>query len=566
MLKQYRTFYSALLLILLSTAVVMFMYTHTINTSLEIVKDDIQENNLSKLRLLASNLDHNVEQLNMLAIALEIDSKVRLLPSIDQMDHYDQTRLILDLTGKMNLQSFSHGWSNRIVIYSHLLEQWIGITTDQSPPPDAAVKEWEYDPTLRQFTTYRRGDGYTIRLSFPHSNIQVILDGAKLNNNDPFFYDPGSHVIMNRYSDRKKIDLLLTSLTPLLSEQIEGTAVITVDNSKYMVNFLRSDKLGWYMVDYVPLEEALQPIVRTQTFFYTACFMLFLTGLLTVVFLYRKVQVPIVTLLRGVRMLRKGEFSHRIQRESRNEFDILYQNFNEMAAQIEELIENVYKEKIIAREALVKQLQAQINPHFLYNCLFFINNMNRLGNDEAVTAMTKNLAEYFRYTTRLDEPLTTLEKEIGVVENYLTIQCLRMDRLRYEIQIPDSMKQLSVPKLLIQPLVENSVIHGIERKQNAGFIRIIGVEEQDSCFIYVEDDGAGMSEADIQTLLERIAQPLDDTMGCALWNINQRIHIHFHAPAGMRIESSSLGGLRVTLYWSKKDEGGQNHVPTADRR
>src|SRR5699024_4944091 len=153
---------------------------------------------------------------------------------------------------------------------------------------------------------------------------------------------------------------------------------------------------------------------------------------------------------------------------------ILYENFNDMADEIENLIVRVYKGEVISRDAMIKKLQAQINPHFLYNCLFFISNMNRLGNDEAVESMNQNLAEYFRYSTRLDEPMTTLDKELEVVENYLTIQHLRMERLKFEISFPDSMHSIVIPKLLLQPLIENSVIHGIESKRGLGLIKVTG--------------------------------------------------------------------------------------------
>ena len=551
MFKQYRTFFCILLMILLMIVIVMVMYAYTVNTSTNTIRKDIQSNNLNRIRFFVNSLDHNVHQLNMMAIALETDAKIALLPSIHLMDSYEQVRLIQDISEKMNLQSFSKGWTNQVSIYAPLIQKWIGSTpTQKAPPSNWNGSKWEFDSSLQAFVTYRIKNGYTIQVTFPQSNITEMLDGATLHNNDPFFFKPDSKIIMNRKSNASRIHELLSVLMPSLTGN-EGTEIVSVGGTLYMVNYLRSDTLGWYMVDYLPLNETLQPIVRIKNLFYATCIVFFLATVTVVLYLYRKVQVPIVTLLKGVRLLKHGDFSFRIKRVSRNEFDILYENFNDMADQIENLMENVYKEKIISREATIKQLQAQINPHFLYNCLFFINNMTRLGNDEAVIAMTQNLAEYFRYTTRLDEPITTLEKEMEIVEKYLKIQSLRMDRLRYEIHIPDSMKQLPVPKLLIQPLVENSVIHGIEEKQSAGLIRIRGAEDEHTYRIVVEDDGKGMSEQEIQALMYRIKQPLDDTSGSALWNIQQRMNIHFKKPAGMEFSRSSIGGLRVTLYWSK---------------
>lgn len=555
MFKQYRTFYSLLLLILLTTALVMVMYTFTVNKSLDTVRNDIQTNNLNRIRFVVNNLDHNVEQLSMLAISLETDPVVGILPSIGQMNSYEQVKLMLDLTDKINLQRYSQGWSNQISIYSEPMNKWIGASSLTLPPPSARTNPtWTYDLDTGQFTSYRYNDGYTIKVTFSQNNLIDMLDRSKNDTNNPFFYDSGSPIIINRLSNPSAVNNLLPKLLPQMKDQKEGTAVISVNGTAYMAIFMRSETLDWYLIDYLPLTQAIEPIVETQKFFYIACLMLFMAGVIILLFLYRKVQIPILTLLIGVRQLKHGDFSFRISRASRNEFDLLYTNFNDMAAQIQELIEKVYKEQLISKEAMVKQLQAQINPHFLYNCLFFINNMTRLGNEEAVTAMTQNLAEYFRYSTRLDEPMTTLDKELGVVENYLKIQCLRMDRLTYMFDIPDSMRGLPIPKLLIQPLIENSVIHGIEQKQESGLIRITGIEEPELYRLIVEDDGKGLSAEQIEALLLRIEQPQDDRMGCALWNIRQRMYTHFETPSGIEFSPGSTGGLQVSLYWPKRQE------------
>ncbi|WP_228469370.1 sensor histidine kinase [Paenibacillus sp. JNUCC31] len=471
------------------------------------------------------------------------------------MNDYERDRLIQDLIDKMNLQSFTEGWNNHISLYSPIIDKWINPSTNQKAPPTSDnLNQWTLDLTHSLFTLRRPHEGYTIEVTFPQNNLQHMLDSAKVENNDPFFYHPDYPIVTSSSPSPNKIEELIHKLSiPRLYDHKEGSVEISIAEDKYMVNFFKSSTLGWYLIDYVPLDQALQPIMKTQRIFYVVCLMLVLASVTHALFLYRKVQIPILTLLKGVRHLKKGSFSHRIEKSSLNEFDILYQNFNDMAEQIEELIEKVYKEKIISREAQVKQLQAQINPHFLYNCLFFINNMNRLGNEDAITAMTENLAEYFRYTTRLNDPLTTLQKELAVVQNYLNIQCLRMTRLRYEINIPDSMNQLLVPKLLIQPLVENSLIHGIEKKQAAGIVRIECIESQNQYRLLLDDDGIGMTNDEIQELLYQIMQPLTDTIGCALWNIQQRMDIFFMKPAGINIDKSPLGGLRIELYWPKEN-------------
>ncbi|MGJ0440895.1 histidine kinase [Paenibacillus polysaccharolyticus] len=489
---------------------------------------------------------------------METDNSIALLRSVDVMSSYEQVQLIQNIGTRVNLQSLSEGWNNKISIYSTLLKQWI-ISSEmgmKAPVVNSKNPGWEYDESSDKYYKYKVIPQAIIRLEFPRSNLEDMVENSHQGENESLFYHSNGDSIT-----RKQTSPVTSNIVKEIAKQLQptsGSETVSVDGAKYIVNYVYSHQLGWYLIDFMPLDKALQPIRLTQFWFYASCIMLFIAGITIIVVLFRKVQIPILALLKGVRLLKHGDFSYRIQRESSNEFDFLYGQFNDMAGQIEDLIEKVYKEKIVAREAVLKQLQAQINPHFLYNCLFFINNMTRLGNEEAVTAMTQNLAEYFRYTTRLDEPMTTLEKEMGIIRNYLKIQSLRMDRLSYKIEIPEELKTVPIPKLLIQPLVENSIIHGIETKRDSGVIHVSIKRIEHGICIRIDDDGKGMSTDDIHALKVRIAKPPIDTVGCALWNISERLRIHDPVHSHLEFEPSPLGGLRVQLHWSLEQQSNEN--------
>src|SRR5690606_17807950 len=212
-----------------------------------------------------------------------------------------------------------------------------------------------------------------------------------------------------------------------------------------------------------------------------------------------------------------GYFSVRLNYSARNEFSLLFARFNIMAQRIQELIENVYEEKLRRREATLKQLQSQINPHFLYNCLFFIKNMARMKNEEAVVAMSLNLGDYYRYITRSESDLATIREELKMVTNYLEIQSLRLERVKFTIDVPDDILDKTVPRLTLQPIIENAILHGIEPKAENGEINIYGDFNDNVYTITVEDSGVGMSEDQLNKIKTSLKNPRDEKLAGGTW-------------------------------------------------
>ncbi|MDG0810644.1 sensor histidine kinase [Cohnella rhizosphaerae] len=190
--------------------------------------------------------------------------------------------------------------------------------------------------------------------------------------------------------------------------------------------------------------------------------------------LYQNIRRPIKALIRGVQQLKKGNYAARIPVKGDNEFTFLFHKFNDMAQEIDLLVGKVYAEQLRSREATLKQLQSQINPHFLYNCLAFMKSMAVLEEKEAIIAMSVSLSKYYRYTTRNEQQLVSVREEMALVENYLRIQGLQMKRLSVSIELPDALLDKQIPRLLIQPVVENAIVHGIEPCETAGRIVIRG--------------------------------------------------------------------------------------------
>ncbi|MNZ88742.1 Sensor histidine kinase YehU [compost metagenome] len=187
--------------------------------------------------------------------------------------------------------------------------------------------------------------------------------------------------------------------------------------------------------------------------------------------------------------------------------------------------------------------------------MFFIKNMIAVNNKEAATSMIMNLASYYRYVTRLEHTMTSLQEELELIEHYLVIQNLRLERFHYEIDIPDQMLTLRVPRLLIQPIVENTIIHSIEKYGRYGIIEISGERKGDDCLIIVDDNGSEIADGLIQQLQKKIDRPVEEGEGFGLWNVHQRLRYQFGQEAGLRFAHSPLGGLRVMIRWNDSGVG-----------
>ena len=176
MIRQYRTFIGAVAIIFCTTMLILAMYTYTVNTSLGIIREDIKQSNLNRLRIFVHTLDINVEQMDLLSLAVNTDSKMKLLKSVDLMNDYEQDQLLLDISEKMKLQRFALGWDMHISVYSMMLGKWAVSSPLQDPPPGSVADgRWLLNEDRKAFSMFRTHDRHVIHVSFPQSNVEGLL-------------------------------------------------------------------------------------------------------------------------------------------------------------------------------------------------------------------------------------------------------------------------------------------------------------------------------------------------------------------------------------------------------
>jgi two-component system sensor histidine kinase YesM len=272
-------------------------------------------------------------------------------------------------------------------------------------------------------------------------------------------------------------------------------------------------------------------------------------------------------LLNNINKIKAGDYSGKMPVYKDAELNLLSETFNNMTDEIEYLINQVYEKQLLLKDTELKFLQSQMNPHFLLNTLVTIGYKARLSNDDTVYRMVASLTELLQaslYTNGTEK--ITIRQEIEFVKFYLYLQKIRFeDKIEYHINISDdSVLEYYLPKLCLQPIVENAVVHGLENKIGKGTVDIYVREEADSVYFEVCDDGIGF-EADnwAKAQGETAANRKNGHNRIGLYNTNQRLKIIYGNKYGITVESKKNLGSRVIIH-IPADRGENKNVQCYD--
>lgn len=262
----------------------------------------------------------------------------------------------------------------------------------------------------------------------------------------------------------------------------------------------------------------------------------------------------------------KGDFSQSVEFIGKDEIGQLGQRYDQMVKQINLLIHDVVQSKLEQRNAELKTLQAQIQPHFLYNTLNTICWTAERNGQKDIADMTYALSKVFRITLNDGKDFITLKEELKLVENYLYLQEMRFKpKFTYEIEVHPEAENLIIPKLLIQPFVENAVIHGIEPSSESGFIYISANHEGNIVRIKIIDNGVGMSEEQLRKLNSYNLKEFDRQQGAgyAIYNVKERLKHVYGEKAEITFYAIKGCGTRVEIQI--ESQGDENHVQVVNR-
>ena len=266
-------------------------------------------------------------------------------------------------------------------------------------------------------------------------------------------------------------------------------------------------------------------------------------------FVVRGIIRPIKTLDEATEKIAVGDFTARADVHSGDEIEVFANEFNSMAENIEGLLQRMKDDEAKLRRMDLRLLQEQINPHFLYNTLDTIVWLIEGEESQKAVDMVVTLSQFFRVVLSKGKEMISIEDEEIYIKCYLRIQSVRYgDILDYDIQIDPELYRYEIPKLTLQPIVENALYHGLKYKRAKGVIHIEGEKSEDIIRLRVIDDGVGMEAEELEKLQKTISLPCkESTKGFGLANVNERIRMYFGKEYGMQIDSVKGEGTTVEV-------------------
>lgn len=555
-------------LILSFICILLPLYTLAIviyNWGIETLKTEISGSMASQVSQYFTGLENEFSRILDLQLDVLTDNNLNALASIpESMNAIEKRQKILSLQQRLNAIRNSSAYIKEVHAY---------IPSIQKDISDLSVSEFDHALYAElmglsgldevQVVNFR-GSMYMIA-AYPYVlplssrepifivaielSLDKLRDALHAMRSVPeeglIFSSPQFRVATNPEAD---LNDTMVQQIGLGQEDDDKARVIRVDGQRYLSVHTASSFFGGLLIKYVPESAVFQPLEKFRNWF-----LLFAAVSLAIIFIYslyvyQYIHKPLARLVRAFRKIELGDLSAQIGHESRDEFQYIYTRFDAMLDNLNSLIDQVYKQKIMTQKAELKQLQSQINPHFLYNSFFILNTMSRLGDYEQVERFANQLGEYFQFVTRNHTDEVPLGKEVQHAKVYAEIQGMRFaNRVTVSFgELPEDAGQVMVPRLILQPLIENAFGHGLEQKAADGRLDVRFEKEAHAITLIVEDNGNLLDDDGIERIHRKLEKH-DEAETTGLVNIHQRIRLKFGPGSGLALSRGEWGGVKATL-------------------
>ena len=367
-----------------------------------------------------------------------------------------------------------------------------------------------------------------------------------LDQNGNIVYHPQQQQLYNELQT-ENISLIMNAKTDVV------TAGKGDDEKIYALS--HSETTGWTIVGCMNMSELLKNSRKARSIYMLVALGLIAIALVISSEIAKNITFPIQKLRDSMKRVQKGDFSAaEIEVYSDNEIGSLTRSFNVMTHKIQDLMAQNIQEQEQKRKIELKALQSQINPHFLYNTLDSIIWMAEGKKNEEVVLMTASLARLLRQSISIENELVTIGQEIEYVRSYLTIQKMRYkDKLEFEINVDPRITHAQIIRLVLQPIVENAIYHGLKYKESKGMLKVHGYELGERIIIDITDDGVGMDEETLKHIYDKHKVNYHSN-GVGVYNVQQRLVLYYGKEYGIIYHSEKGKGTTATVVIPKNQE------------
>lgn len=315
-----------------------------------------------------------------------------------------------------------------------------------------------------------------------------------------------------------------------------------------IVNVHRLTNVDWTLVSVIPNEYLYadsQVILKNMLLVGAAGIIL---GILCTGVFSFSILSPLNKTIEGMDRFKKGDLQIRIEESGKDEITVLDRQFNSMADEITQLIRNIREGEKEKRNLEIQALQAQINPHFLSNTLNSVSFIAKMKQEKTIEVLINAIIDLLRVSMKNTESIHTAREEMSLLQDYITIQEYRFfGKFSVQYRVPEELLAYKIPKFVLQPIVENAIVHGIEPSSRRGVIRIKACKKQDKLIFEVLDNGIGMSPDQAAGVLNKKKEAGNTYNGIGMGNVEDRIRLSFGSDYGLKIRSKEGFGTRVTI-------------------
>ena len=381
-----------------------------------------------------------------------------------------------------------------------------------------------------------------------YSAISELCNQSMVGNQGYAFILDAEGNIVYHPQQQQLYNELQTENISLIMGTDQDTVLFGKGSGEKLYSISRSEKTGWTVVNCVRVEELLRKSNKAQSLYVLVAMGLMIVALFFSRFISRSITQPIQQLCDSMERVQEGDFSvSDIAVESQNEIGSLTKSFNVMTHRIQELMEQNIREQEAKRKSELKALQSQINPHFLYNTLDTIIWMAEGKKNEEVVLMTASLARLLRQSISNEDEVVSIGQEVEYARGYLTIQKMRYkDKMEFQIEVDPSILHIPLIKLVLQPVIENAIYHGLKYKESKGLLLVKGFMKNDNAVLQVIDNGVGMDEETLAHIYERHKVNYQSN-GVGVYNVQKRLQLYYGNEYGITYESKKGEGTTATI-------------------